>query len=86
MVKNFSGALAAVRNLNLVNGEGIGFAVPINIVKPIINSFIEKHSFIEVSLGIYAYDKNVIPYLDSNVSFNSGIYVAQIIKNTLTIR
>lgn len=32
-------------------------------------------------MGVYAYDKEVIPYLDSNISFNKGIYVAEIIKN-----
>ena len=32
-------------------------------------------------MGVYAYDKEVIPYLDSNISFGKGIYVAQIIKN-----
>lgn len=28
--------------------------------------------------GIFAYDKNVIPYLNSNINFESGIYIAQI--------
>lgn len=32
-------------------------------------------------MGMYAYDKEVIPYLDSNINFNKGIYVAQITKN-----
>ena len=32
-------------------------------------------------MGVYAYDKEVIPYLNSNISFNKGIYVSQIIKN-----
>ncbi len=32
-------------------------------------------------MGVYAYDKEVIPYLNSNISFSRGIYVAQIIKN-----
>lgn len=32
-------------------------------------------------MGVYAYDKEVIPYLNSNISFNKGIYVAQITKN-----
>lgn len=32
-------------------------------------------------MGVYAYDKEVIPYLDNNISFNKGIYVAEIIKN-----
>lgn len=32
-------------------------------------------------MGVYAYDKEVIPYLNSNISFSKGIYVSQIIKN-----
>ena len=32
-------------------------------------------------MGVYVYDKEVIPYLDSNIVFGKGIYVAQIIKN-----
>lgn len=32
-------------------------------------------------MGVYAYDKEVIPYLDSNISFNKGIYVSEIVKN-----
>ena len=40
-------------------------------------------------MGVYAYDKNVIPYLDNSsgnsinntLKFDSGIYVTQIIKN-----
>lgn len=32
-------------------------------------------------MGVYAYDKEVIPYLDNNLSFGKGIYVTQIIKN-----
>lgn len=32
-------------------------------------------------MGVYAYDKEVIPYLNSNINFSSGIYVSQIINN-----
>lgn len=32
-------------------------------------------------MGVYAYDKEVIPYLNNNISFNKGIYVSQITKN-----
>ena len=32
-------------------------------------------------MGVYAYDKEVIPYLNNDISFSNGIYVAQIIKN-----
>lgn len=32
-------------------------------------------------MGVYVYDKEVIPYLNNSVNFAQGIYVAQIIKN-----
>ena len=48
-----------------------------DIIKPIISKIIENGNFDEASLGIFAYDKEVIPYLDSNLHFESGIYVAQ---------
>ena len=32
--------------------------------------------FEEASIGIFAYDKNIIPYLNNGIKFDSGIYVA----------
>ena len=32
-------------------------------------------------IGIYAYDKEVIPYLNKSLNFEKGLYVAQITKN-----
>ena len=33
-------------------------------------------------IGIYAYDKEVIPYLNKSLNFEKGLYVAQITKNS----
>ena len=52
--------------------------MPINIVKPIIESFIEKNSFIEVNLGIYAYDKEIVKYVNSKITIDNGIYVTNV--------
>ena len=74
-----------INTVKITSAEGIGFAVPINVVKPIIESFIQTGTFEQATLGIYAYDKEVIPYLNSNLNsnlnFNKGIYIAQINKN-----
>lgn len=75
---NSKGEVIGINTVKITEAEGIGFALPINIVKPIIESFINNGNFEEAYLGIFAYDKNVIPYLDSNIEFESGIYVAQI--------
>ena len=46
--------------------------------KTIIESYKQTDSYEQATLGIYAYDKDVIPYLDTNIKFEKGIYVAQI--------
>lgn len=76
-----NGEVIAINTVKITSAEGIGFAIPINVVKPVINSFIENNSFEQATLGVYAYDKEVIPYLNSDISFSRGIYVTQIIKN-----
>lgn len=76
-----NGEMIGINTVKISSAEGIGFAIPINIVKPIIESFKNTGNFEEPTIGIYAYDKEVVPYLDSNISFNKGIYVAQITKN-----
>ena len=73
--------LFGINTVKISSAEGIGFAVPINVVKPVINSFISNNSFEQATMGVYAYDKEVIPYLNSSVNFSSGIYVSQIISN-----
>lgn len=75
---NSKGEVIGINTVKITEAEGIGFAVPINIVKPIIESFSNNGEFEEAYLGIFAYDKNVIPYLDSSIELNSGIYIAQI--------
>ena len=70
-----------INTVKITSAEGIGFAVPINVVKPIIEKFINENNFEQATIGIYAYDKEVIPYLNKDISFSKGIYVTQIIKN-----
>ena len=79
-----NGEVIGINTVKISTAEGIGFAIPINIIKPIIESFKATGTFEEATIGIYAYDKEVIPYLDSSynpINFDTGIYVAQITKN-----
>ena len=76
-----SGEVIGINTVKISSAEGIGFAIPIDIVKPIIESFKTTGNFQEAQIGIYAYDREVIPYLNKNLKFEKGIYVAQITKN-----
>ncbi len=76
-----TGEVIGINTVKITTAEGIGFAVPINVVKSIIESYKETQNYEQATIGIYAYDKQVIPYLDDNISFEKGIYVAQITAN-----
>lgn len=73
-----NGEVIGVNTVKITSAEGIGFAVPVNVVKPVIENFVTNNSFNEAYLGIYAYDKEVIPYLSSAPNFSSGIYLVHI--------
>lgn len=73
-----NGEVIGINTVKISTAEGIGFAIPINVVKTIIESYKQTGTYEQATIGIYAYDKNVIPYLDTNVKFEKGIYVAQI--------
>ena len=75
---NSKGEVLGVNTVKITSADGMGFAIPINVVKPIIVRFETEGKFDEPQIGIFAYDKNVIPYLNIGVSFETGIYVAQI--------
>ena len=74
-----------VIGVKITSAEGIGCAVPANVVKPVIDKFVTENKFDEPYLGIYAYDKEVIPYLASNSNFSSGIYVVLVTDNSPAI-
>ena len=75
---NTNGELLGINTIKITEAQGMGFAVPINIVKPIIDKLSETGKFEEAYLGIYGYDKEVIPYLNANMELNSGIYIDSI--------
>ena len=78
-----NGDIIGINTVKISTAEGIGFAIPINIIRPIIESFKQIGNFEEATIGIYAYDKEVVPYLNTNLNnnFQKGIYVAQITSN-----
>lgn len=82
---NIKGEVVGINTIKITSAEAMGFAVPINVVKPVIQSFIQTGKFQEANLGIFAYDKNVIPYINQTISTSkseSGIYVASVILNS----
>ena len=84
-----TGEMVGINTVKITTAEGIGFAIPINVVKNVIKNFEQTDSFEEATLGIYAYDGTALQYLDNNATANlptttisqKGVYVDQITKN-----
>ena len=79
---NLDGNVIGITSVKITSAEGIGFAIPINIVKPIIEAYLKEDKFEEATLGIFAYDKEIVPYLDEKVDNIKGIYIGQVSINS----
>lgn len=75
---NYEGKVIGINSVKITSADGMGFAIPINIVKPIIQKLENTGEFKEAYLGIFAYDSSVIPYINSSVNLKGGIYIETI--------
>jgi len=75
---NSRGEVIGINTIKVARAEGMGFAIPINITKPVITSFIEKGSYTTPYMGLFAFDKVVAEYLHQDMNLQKGVYVAEI--------
>ena len=78
---NANGEVIGINTVKVESAEGIGFAIPINIATPVINHLIQDGEFKEPYLGVFAYDKELIPYINKNLKIEEGIIVVDVDKN-----
>lgn len=79
---NTAGEVIGINSLKIDTADGIGFAVPINVVKPIIEKYKTTGNFEEPTIGISGYDKNIIPYIDKTFKLESGVYIESVTVNS----
>jgi len=79
---NSRGQVIGVNTIKASEAEAIGFAVPINIAKPVINQIVEKGTFRPMYLGIDGFDKEIAGYYNSDVDIQKGIYVMKVHPNS----
>lgn len=83
---NFQGKVIGITTVKITSADGIGFAVPIDTIKPVVEKLTTKGEYKTPTLGIYAYDKSIIPYINQSLGLNetldTGLYITNIIKNS----
>lgn len=75
---NSKGEVIGINTIKVTSAEAMGFAIPVNVTKPIVEKLIATGEFNEPYMGLFAYDKNVIPYVDGDANVDCGIYIAYI--------
>lgn len=75
---NGNGEVIGINTIKASEAESIGFAIPINIAKPVVESIVEKGRFDKPYLGIEGIDREMAELINLNVSVESGIYVAKV--------
>jgi S1-C subfamily serine protease len=84
---NDQGQVIGINTAKISTGEGLGFAIPINIAKPIVDQFIEKGEFTRVYLGIQGVNMDVFESVTrQKAPVASGVYVAQVIENSVSTK
>ncbi|OGO79329.1 MAG: hypothetical protein A2Y23_00900, partial [Clostridiales bacterium GWB2_37_7] len=66
-------------NTAKASAEGLGFAIPVNIAKPIVRQLIEEGKFEATYMGIGLLDREIAGYLDTNIVIKKGIYITSVL-------
>ncbi len=80
---NAKGEVIGINTAKIQTGEGLGFAIPINTAKPIVDEFIKKGEFTKVYLGIKG--DNVQRYImqyGNNLGTEQGVLVYKVYSNS----
>jgi serine protease Do len=57
------------------SAEGLGFAIPVNVTKPITEKLIKNGKFVATYMGITPLDSEMLGYYATDIEIQKGIYV-----------
>lgn len=67
--------------ISIAGVEGIGFSIPINTARPILQSLIEKGRVVRAYLGVGIMDRNTAATYGYELKFDKGVYVIKVGAN-----
>ena len=70
---NAKGEVVGINTVKVITAEGMGFAVPVNIVKPVIAKVANGENYATPSIGLQSFDKELGKIFDFVI--DKGVYV-----------
>lgn len=81
---NGQGKVIGINTIKVTSAEGMGFAIPINIAVPVIESIVNTGKFRTPYIGITGLDREIANFYDYKI--DKGIYIADIDRNGPTYK
>ena len=80
---NADGVVVGINSakISVAGVEGIGFSIPVNTARPILQSLIEKGRVVRAYLGVGVLDKATAAKYGYDLDIDHGVYIAQITAN-----
>lgn len=80
---NAKGQVIGINTAKIQTGEGLGFAIPINTAKPIVQEIIENGQFTRVVMGIRGINVETFEASTGvDLQVDTGVYVVEIIPDS----
>jgi len=80
---NSKGRVIGINTAKIQSGEGLGFAIPINMAKPIVDEFIEKGEFSKAYMGIQGIDLEEFEQSSGEeTGLETGVFVYKVYKDS----
>ncbi len=74
---NMQGEVIGINTVKAQDAEGMGFAIAINLCRPIVERTVQEGKYTMPYLGLYAYDKETARYMQVKAPEN-GLYVSEV--------
>lgn len=75
---NQRGEVIGIVTVRVEEAAGIGFAIPIDIARPIVEHFLADGSYVTPKMGAYLFDSEIARYYDANSAMTTGLYVIDV--------
>jgi len=71
------GKVAGINTLKITDAEGMGFAIPAWIIKPVLNHIVEDGFYKTVYIGLYGFDSSIAKYYGEEID-ERGVVVVKV--------
>lgn len=73
--------LVGINTLKAESGEGIGFAIPIEVGEAVAKQIVANHSYSPAYIGLFGFDSSIASFYNET-NYDKGVFVVTIDKNS----